>query len=181
MSFTFEKLKIPEVILIRGEVFNDMRGFFEETYKYSEFKDNGIGSPFVQQNHSFSKKGVLRGLHFQTGPKAQGKLVKCVRGEIFDVAADLRAPSPSFLKWVSETLSEDNRKQLYIPPGFAHGFCVLSEEAEVVYSCTNEYEKGNERGIRWDDPALGISWPISNPVLSEKDSAYPFLNIHGKK
>ena len=181
MPFIFRKLRIPEVISIDTKIFTDNRGFFEEIYKYSEFKKNGIGERFVQENHSFSKKNVLRGLHYQTRPKAQGKLVRCIHGKIFDVAVDLRKSSPFYLKWVSEILSENNKRQLYIPKGFVHGFCVLSNEAEVIYSCTNEYRKENEAGIRWNDPSINISWPISKPILSEKDMNYPFLKIHEKK
>lgn len=169
MPLAFKKLKIPEVILIEPEIFKDERGFFMETYKYSEFANFGIKEQFLQDNHSLSKKGVLRGLHFQNPPKAQAKIVRCVKGEIFDAAVDIRKGSPSYGKWVGEILSEENKKELYIPTGFAHGFCVLSDKADVIYKCSEEYSKEYEEGIIWNDPIIAISWPIKNPILSEKD------------
>lgn len=169
MPLTFKKLKIPEVILIEPKVFKDERGFFVECYKYSEFANFGIKEQFSQDNHSLSKKGVLRGFHFQNPPKAQAKIVRCVKGEIFDAAVDIRKGSPSYGKWVGEILSEENKKELYIPIGFAHGFCVLSEKADVIYKCSEEYSKEYEKGIIWNDPDIGIGWPIKNPILSEKD------------
>lgn len=174
MSSSFKKLKIPEVLLIEPNVLKDSRGFFMETWKESEFKKADIPS-FVQENHSFSIKNVIRGLHYQTTPKGQGKLVRCVRGEIFDVAVDVREGSPTRYAWVSVLLSEENHSELYIPEGFAHGFCVMSDIAEVVYMCTSEYSPEHERGILWDDPAIGIAWPITSPVLSNKDAQYPPL------
>ena len=169
MPLEFKKLDIPEVILIKPKVFSDSRGFFAETYKYSEFRQNGIPQIFVQNNHSKSSKGVLRGLHYQKNPKVQAKLVKCIRGEIFDVAIDIRKGSPSFGKWVGVILSEDNKEMLFIPEGFAHGFLVLSDDAEIIYSVTEEYSPENDRGIRWDDPEIGINWQIDNFIISEKD------------
>ncbi|OGI22706.1 MAG: dTDP-4-dehydrorhamnose 3,5-epimerase [Candidatus Melainabacteria bacterium RIFOXYA12_FULL_32_12] len=175
MPLEFKKLDIPEVILIKPKVFSDSRGFFAETYKYSEFRKNGIPQIFVQNNHSKSSKGVLRGLHYQKNPKAQAKLVKCIRGEIFDVAIDIRKGSPSFGKWVGVILSEDNKEMLFIPEGFAHGFLVLSDDAEIIYSVTEEYSPENDRGIRWDDPEIGINWQIDNFIISEKDLKQPLL------
>ncbi|OGH96508.1 MAG: dTDP-4-dehydrorhamnose 3,5-epimerase [Candidatus Melainabacteria bacterium GWF2_32_7] len=175
MPLEFKKLDIPEVILIKPKVFSDSRGFFAETYKYSEFRQNGIPQIFVQNNHSKSSKGVLRGLHYQKNPKVQAKLVKCIRGEIFDVAIDIRKGSPSFGKWVGVILSEDNKEMLFIPEGFAHGFLVLSDDAEIIYSVTEEYSPENDRGIRWDDPEIGINWQIDNFIISEKDLKQPLL------
>ena len=170
MPFTFKKLSIPVVVLIEPKVFEDNRGFFMENYKYSEFSDFGIKDNFTQDNHSKSVKGVLRGLHFQMLPKAQAKLVRCIKGEIFDVAVDIRKGSPTFGKWVGEILSEENKKMLYIPIGFAHAFCVLSDEAEINYKSSDEYSQENERAIAWNDPTININWPIKNPIVSEKDA-----------
>ena len=175
MPFRFQRLEIPEVVLIEPKVFADGRGFFMETYKLSDFSEFGIKEPFVQDNHSHSVKGVLRGLHYQNPPKAQGKLVRVVRGEIYDVAVDIRKGSPTYGKWIGVVLSEENKLMLYVPPGFAHGFCVLSEVAEVVYKCTEEYDPVAEAGIIWNDPEIGIKWPIEAPILSEKDSKWPRL------
>ncbi len=175
MPFKFTRLAIPEVVLIEPRVFPDERGFFMETYKYSEFAAFGIREEFVQDNHSRSVKGVLRGLHYQRAPKAQGKLVRVVVGEIFDVGVDIRKGSPTYGKWVGERLSAENKRMLYIPPGFAHGFCVLSEVAEVLYKTTEEYAPEYDAGIRWNDPEIGIRWPIEHPILSQKDAALPRL------
>ncbi len=169
MAFQFKKLKIPDVILIEPQVFGDARGYFMETYKFSEFKNNGANKPFVQTNHSKSKKGVLRGLHYQLNPKAQGKLIRAISGKLFDVAVDIRKNSPTYGKWVGETLSAENKKTLYIPEGFAHGFCVLSETADILYSCTEEYSPEHEHGIMWNDPRINIHWPIESPLISERD------------
>ena len=169
MPFEFKKLEIPEVVLISPRVFPDERGFFLETYKKTEFAKAGIKEIFVQENHSFSKKNVLRGLHFQKSPKAQGKLVKCLSGKIFDVAVDIRKKSSTFLKWVGVELSQDNGAMLYIPKGFAHGFLVLSNSADVVYKCTAEYSPKHESGIIWNDPQININWPRLRPLLSDKD------------
>ena len=141
-----------------------------ENYKYSEFADFGIKDRFVQDNHSRSVKNVLRGLHFQMLPKAQAKLVRCIKGEIFDVAVDIRKGSPTYGKWAGEILSEENKKELFLPIGFAHGFCVLSDEAEIIYKSSDEYSPENERAIAWNDPIINIDWPIQNPIVSEKDT-----------
>lgn len=189
MTFKFTRLKIPDVVLIEPEVFPDERGFFMESYKYSDFAAFGIKDHFVQDNHSCSKKGVLRGLHYQRPPKAQGKLVRVGVGEIFDVAVDLRLPrginkkgnipqgrgAATYGEWVGQTLSANNKQMLYIPPGFAHGFCVLSNVAEVLYKTTEEYAPEYDAGIRWNDPEIGIHWPIEHPILSAKDAALPTL------
>lgn len=174
MPFEFVLLEIPEVILIKPKIFDDDRGFFFECYKYSDFAQAGITFNFVQDNHSRSKKGVLRGLHYQLEPKAQGKLVRCIKGKIWDVAVDIRKGSPTFGKWVSVELSENNKFMLWIPPGFAHGFVAL-EDSEIIYKCTAEYDPNFDRGILWNDPLIGIKWPIENPLLSEKDKRLPTL------
>jgi dTDP-4-dehydrorhamnose 3,5-epimerase len=175
MPFTFTELEIPEVILIEPKVFGDDRGFFLETYKHSDFLKAGIVEHFVQDNYSRSVKDVLRGLHYQKNPQAQGKLVQCVKGRIFDVAADIRKGSSSYGKWLGLELSEDNKQMLYIPAGFAHGFLVLSEFAEVMYKCTKEYSPEEDRGVIWNDPEINVAWPVADPILSEKDRAHPFL------
>ena len=169
MQFTFKKLDIPEVILVETQSFPDDRGFFLETFKESIFISNGINTKFVQDNFSHSIKGVLRGLHYQKNPKAQAKLVIVLRGKIFDVAVDIRNDSPTFGKWVGEILSENNHKLLYVPEGFAHGFCVLSEEADVLYKVSQEYSPEHDRGIIWNDPEIDISWPVDKPIISKKD------------
>ena len=173
MPSTFETTSLPGVVLIIPKVFGDARGFLMETYKRSEFEAAGLPVALVQENHSRSSRGTLRGLHYQREPKAQGKLVRVIVGEIFDVAVDIRADSPTYGKWFGATLSADNRKSLYIPPGFAHGFCVTSPEAEVIYKTTAEYAPDYEFGIRWDDPAIGIEWPVTAPTLSERDKVWP--------
>jgi dTDP-4-dehydrorhamnose 3,5-epimerase len=144
-----------------------------ETYKRSEFEAAGLTVTLVQENHSRSSAGTLRGLHYQREPKAQGKLVRVVRGEVFDVAVDIRKGSPTFGQWVGVTLSADNRKSIYVPPGFAHGFCVVSPDADVIYKTTEEYAPDHELGIPWNDPALGIDWPVAAPTLSERDRHWP--------
>ena len=175
MPFEFVRLEIPDVILIKPKVFEDERGYFMETYKKSDFEKAGIKGDFVQDNHSRSRYGVLRGLHFQKEPYAQAKIVRCVKGVIYDVAVDLRRNSPTFGKYVSVILSEYNKYMLYIPRGFAHGFLVLSDVAEVVYKVDNEYAPEYEGGVIWNDPDLNIPWPIDNPILSEKDKKWPTL------
>ena len=175
MPFTFKKLEIPEVILVTPKSFPDERGFFLESYKESEFTSNGIKTIFVQDNLSHSVKGVLRGLHYQKNPKAQAKLVIALRGEIFDVAVDIRKNSPTYGKWVGEILSESNHNSLYIPEGFAHGFCILSEEADVLYKVSQEYSPEDEKGIIWNDTEINITWPIDKPIIQEKDSKLPDL------
>jgi dTDP-4-dehydrorhamnose 3,5-epimerase len=174
-NFEFTLLAIPDVILIKPRVFSDNRGFFLETYKKTEFARAGIAKHFLQDNHSFSRRDVLRGLHYQIEPFAQGKLVRCIKGRIFDVAVDIRKGSPSYGKWVSAELSDSNHCILYLPPGFAHGLAVLSSTAEVSYKCSCEYSPDHDRGIIWNDPDIGIEWPVKVPILSEKDLAHPPL------
>ena len=166
-------LAIADVLLIEPKVFGDERGFFYESFNQQRFNEaTGLNYDFVQDNHSKSAKGVLRGLHYQLPPKAQGKLVRVVAGEVFDVAVDIRKDSPTFGQWVGEILSADNKRQLWIPPGLAHGFLVLSESAEFLYKTTDFYSPGYERSILWNDADLGIAWPIEGePQLSAKDSA----------
>ena len=166
------RLAIPDVILLEPRVFGDERGFFFESYNRHAFSEAvGLDANFVQDNHSLSVKGVLRGLHYQLPPKAQGKLVRVIAGEVFDVAVDIRLNSPTFGQWVGETLSVENKRQMWIPPGFAHGFLTLSESAEFLYKTTDYYSPELERCIRWDDPAIGIDWPLSvRPQLSSKDT-----------
>ena len=176
MPFEFKKLEIQDVILIEPKVFGDERGFFMEGYKKSEFFANGIDVEFEQDNHSSSTKGVLRGLHYQLPPKEQAKLVRCIEGEVFDVAVDIRKNSSTFGKWVGVKLSAENKKMLYIPKGFAHGFVVLSDRAQLLYKATNEYSKEHDRGIAWNDPNINIDWGIDfEPILSEKDKIQPLL------
>lgn len=165
---------IPGVLLITPKVFGDSRGFFLETFHASRYAEAGIPEPFVQDNHSHSAKGVLRGLHFQK-QYPQGKLVSVTHGVVFDVAVDIRKDSPSYGQWVGITLSAEEHQQFYIPPGFAHGFCVLSEFADFHYKCTDYYHPEDEGCIRWDDPDIGIEWPISKPTLSTKDVNAPCL------
>ena len=165
---------LPDVLLVEPDVFCDARGFFLETYHRQKYAAAGIEAGFVQDNHSHSTRGTLRGLHAQVG-RPQGKLVRAVRGKMFDVAVDIRVGSPRFGRWTGALLSGDNFRQLYIPPGFAHGFCVLSEEVDVEYKCTDLYTPDDEITIAWDDPEIGIAWPIAVPVLSEKDRQAPQL------
>lgn len=177
MPFKFTRIsEIPDLIIIEPVVFEDNRGFFMETYSYKEFEKAGIKEKFVQDNHSKSTKGVLRGLHFQIEPFAQSKLIRCIKGEIFDVAVDIRPRSMTFKKWFGVILSEENKKMLYIPKGFAHGFVVLSEIAEVEYKVDNFYSPEHERGIIWNDPEIGIKWPFETPILSQKDLNLPRLS-----
>lgn len=175
MPFTMTRLKLPDVMLVDATAFGDTRGFFAELYKQSDFVKLGITASFVQDNHSHSTRNVLRGLHYQKRPGAQAKLVSVIRGEIFDVAVDIRHGSPTYGHWVSAILSEQNHHMLYVPEGFAHGFCVLSAEADVVYKVTAEYAPDLERGIRWDDPQLQIPWPLQTPALTPKDASWPRL------
>lgn len=177
MPFLFHRLEIPELILIEPVAFDDERGFFMETYKRSDFQANGITEPLVQVNHTHSIRGVLRGLHYQRRPRAQGKLVSVIRGEIFDVAVDIRGGSSTYGRWVGTTLSAANHRLLYVPIGFAHGFCVVSDEADVTYKVTGaEYTPAFEEGVRWNDPAIGISWPVEDPIVSAKDEQLPPLS-----
>jgi dTDP-4-dehydrorhamnose 3,5-epimerase len=168
------KTPIDGLLTIEPKIFADPRGMFYEVYSESRYEEHGI-SCFVQDNHSISKKGVVRGLHYQVNP-GQNKLVRVTRGEIFDVAVDIRKQSPTYGKWWGLSLSETNNFQLYIPIGFAHGFCVLSELAEVLYKCSDYYSPENERGILWNDPDLAIDWPVKDPILSEKDAVYPLFS-----
>lgn len=172
-----KRLTIPDVLLIEPRVFVDERGFFYESFNRRKFFEMaGIDHDFVQDNHSFSRQNVLRGLHYQLPPKSQGKLVQVISGEIFDVAVDLRRESPTYGQWLGQNLSAENKRQLWIPSGFAHGFLVISESADVLYKTTDYYEPRLERSLRWDDPVLNIAWPISaQPVLSEKDAQAPGL------
>ncbi|WP_275099266.1 dTDP-4-dehydrorhamnose 3,5-epimerase [Sedimenticola hydrogenitrophicus] len=162
---------IPDVLIIEPEVFEDARGFFYESFNQSGFQEaTGLNVTFVQDNHSHSKEGVLRGLHYQLPPAAQGKLIRVVRGAIFDVAVDIRKSSPTFGKWISETLSADNRRQLWVPEGFAHGFLTLDNFSECIYKTTSYYAPEHECCIAWNDPEIGITWPdMSSPILSTKD------------
>ena len=161
---------LPGVLLLEPEVFEDHRGFFMESWNQERYRDIGIPGPFVQDNVSFSRRGVLRGLHYQN-PNPQGKLVSVLHGRVFDVAVDLRSASSSFSQWVGVELSSENKRQLYVPAGCAHGFLVLSQTALFSYKCTEYYVPDSERSLRWDDPDIGIEWPLENPILSPKDSA----------
>jgi len=172
----FIKTFIPEVILVKPKVFGDERGFFMESYRKSLFQVNGIVPEFIQDNHSKSAKGVLRGLHYQLDPKAQGKLVRCVSGAVFDVAVDIRRGSPTFGKWFGCELSAENKCMLWIPAGFAHGFVTLADDTEFLYKTTGEYAPECDRGIKYDDPAIGIEWPaLGELLLSDKDKKQPLL------
>ncbi|HUW69814.1 MAG TPA: dTDP-4-dehydrorhamnose 3,5-epimerase [bacterium] len=175
MPFSFEKTPLEGVLIVRPRVFDDDRGFFFESYKASEFRAAGIDQAFVQDNHSRSDRGVLRGLHMQLPPHAQAKLVRVTRGSVWDIAVDMRKGSPTFGRWFGLELGEANRAMLFIPRGFAHGFVTLSEQAELQYKCDAEYDKASELGIRWDDPDLAIDWPLADVHISGKDAALPFL------
>ena len=164
-----EPTDLPDVLIITPRVFKDARGFSFESYNADKFKAHSIDTVFVQDNHSQSTRGTLRGLHFQLPPMAQDKLVRCIRGAIWDVAVDIRAGSPTCGRWVGVELSAVNFRQLLVPRGFAHGFCVLSDEAEVLYKVSALYSPAHERGIAWDDPTIGIAWPIAEPLLSDRD------------
>lgn len=166
---------LPGVLIVEPTVYGDERGFFMESYNRATFESLGLPGTFVQDNHSRSTRGVLRGLHYQY-PQWQGKLIRAIHGEIFDVAVDIRRSSPTFGQWYGAVLSSENRLQMYVPQGFAHGFCVLSEAAEIIYKCTALYKPSDDAGLRWNDPAIGIEWPIDDPVLSEKDQVAPLLD-----
>lgn len=166
--------ELPGVVIIEPDVHRDGRGFFLETYHADRYRDHGMPGPFVQDNHSQSVAGTLRGLHLQLR-RPQGKLIRVVEGEVFDVAVDVRRGSPTFGRWVSVTLTADNFRQCYVPPGFAHGFCVVSPIAQLEYKCTDLYDPASEIGIAWNDPAIGISWPVTDPILSQRDSRHPTL------
>jgi dTDP-4-dehydrorhamnose 3,5-epimerase len=160
---------IAGLLIIEPKVFGDARGFFLETYNERRYREAGLNATFVQDNVSSSRRGILRGLHFQN-PNPQGKLLQVLQGEVFDVAVDVRRGSPTFGKWHGLVLSSENKRQFYIPPGFAHGFLVTSESALFQYKCTEIYSPKDEMAVRWDDPAIGIQWPIKDPLLSERDS-----------
>ncbi len=181
MLFEFVRTEITDVILIKPKIFLDDRGFFLESYKRSDYKKAGIDVEFIQDNHSQSIKGVLRGLHFQKKPYEQGKLVRCIKGAIFDVAVDVRKGSATFGRWVAYELTEENNFMIWIPQGFAHAFLTLSERAEVMYKVSNsEYAPEYDAGVRWDDPDIAIQWPLKKygivqPILSPKDASLPYL------
>ena len=166
--------ELPGVLILEPKAFHDARGFFLETYNKERYAAAGLNLEFVQDNLSSSSRGVLRGLHYQN-PHAQGKLVYVLAGEVWDVAVDIRPGSPTYAKWTAVTLSAGNKRQFYIPPGFAHGFCVLSETALFTYKCTELYHPECDGGVRWDDPDIGIAWPVAEPILSEKDKIQPYL------
>ena len=182
MPFEFEKLKLEGVVLVKPKVFGDNRGFFLESYKKSDFFANGIAVEFNQDNHSKSTKGVLRGLHYQAKPFGQAKLVRCSKGRIYDVAVDIRKNSPTFGEYVKVELSEENKHMLFIPDGFAHGFVVLSNEAELLYKASGEYAPKADRGILWCDKDINIDWQIDfEPILSDKDKVQPLLKNINKE
>ncbi len=170
----FVPTALPGVVIIEPAVYRDSRGFFLESYHQSKYAEHGIPGPFVQDNHSHSVHGTLRGLHSQR-KHPQGKLVRAVEGEMFDVAVDARRGSPTFARWVGVVLSGENFRQLYIPPGFLHGFCVLTNRVHVEYKCTDFYAPGDEQTVAWNDPQIGIEWPLREPILSPKDQGAPRL------
>ena len=179
MPFTFVKQEIDGVILIQPEVFADGRGFFLETYRMADFAKAGIERLFVQDNHSRSVKGTLRGLHYQKPPFAQGKMIRAIRGKIFDVVVDIRKGSSTFGEWLGVTLSDKNKNMLYIPEGFAHGFVVLSDTVDLLYKTTNVYSPEHESGIIWNDPDLNIAWPVEEPIMADRDTKWPTLKKAG--
>jgi len=174
MTLICEQTALPEVRLLTPDVFRDRRGFFLETYSQRRYGALGIEKTFVQDNYSHSVRGTVRGLHYQRR-RPQAKLIGVLWGTIYDVAVDLRRGSPTWGRWVGQVLSEENRCQLYIPEGFAHGFAVLSESADVLYKCTDYYDPADDLGVRWSDPRIGVSWPVAEPLLSDKDSGLPLL------
>jgi dTDP-4-dehydrorhamnose 3,5-epimerase len=174
MAFKTTETALPGVLLIEPRVFGDSRGFFLETFNWKRYADAGLDRTFVQDNHSHSCRAVVRGLHYQLS-HPQGKLVFVVTGEIFDVAVDIRQGSPTFGRWIGEYLSAENHRQIFVPEGFAHGFCVISDEADVFYKCTDLYVPGDDYGILWSDETIAIDWPTRQPTLSEKDSQNPRL------
>ena len=176
----FTPTKLPEVLLVQPDVHRDARGFFLESFHAGKYREAGIEGAFVQDNHSASTRGTLRGLHAQWR-KPQGKLVRVLQGEIWDVAVDARLGSPRFGQWVGVALSSENHHQLWVPAGFIHGFCVTSERAEVEYKCTDLYDPGGELSVIWNDPDIGVEWPVKEPVLSAKDAAAPRLKDVGEK
>ncbi|MEJ2211901.1 MAG: dTDP-4-dehydrorhamnose 3,5-epimerase [Anaerolineae bacterium] len=176
MPFSFRQLEIPGLVLIEARRFGDERGFFMEIFKSSDFRAQDMPPEFVQDNISHSTRGVLRGLHYQVQPRAQGKLLTALSGRIWDVAADIRRGSPTYGHWLGVELTAENGLMFYVPPGFAHGYCVLSDSATLLYKVTDEYAPECERGIIWDDPHIGIEWPIAEPLLSPRDAALPPLH-----
>ena len=174
MPMNHIETKLPGVIVLEPDVFQDDRGFFLETWNRKRYEEAGIRVPFVQDNISFSQKGILRGLHFQH-PQSQGKLVQVLSGEVMDIAVDIRVGSSTFGQWIGEILSGESHRQMYIPPGFAHGYCVTSETAFFSYKCTDFYNPATERGIVWNDPDLNIDWPVESPLLSPKDAGFSRL------
>jgi dTDP-4-dehydrorhamnose 3,5-epimerase len=175
VAFDFEPLPLAGLLRIQPRIFEDARGSFLERYRRSAFEAAGIREAFVQDNHSVSSRGVLRGIHYQVPPRAQGKLVWVVRGAVWDVCVDLRRASPTFARWYGADLSAANGTMLYVPAGFGHGFVTLSESAEFLYKCTDEYDARAERGVRWDDPELAITWPLGDVTVSPKDASLPTL------
>ena len=178
MPFNFIETDIKDLLIIEPRVFTDDRGFFMETYKESDFLPAGITEKFLQDNHSLSSKGVLRGLHFQTSPYQQGKIVRVVQGAVWDVGVDLRVDSTTFKRWFAAELSAENHRMMYIPPGFAHGFLTLEDNTHFLYKCTAEYNADADGGIRWDDPYIGVDWPLEPdqvPDVSEKDVKLPYF------
>ena len=177
--FKFSKTEIAGILVIEAKAFHDDRGFFMESYNLKDFAANGLNLKFVQDNHSLSKKGVLRGLHYQNHPSPMGKLVKVVKGRVFDVGVDIRKGSPTFGRWVGEVLSGENMKMIFFPPGTAHGFLCLEDDTHVIYKCTGLYSKENESAIIWNDPDVGIKWPLDEvggqAILSERDKVHPQL------
>lgn len=166
--------ELPGVVIIEPRVFSDTRGFFFESYHAARYAQAGLPAEFVQDNHSFSLRGTIRGLHYQLH-RPQGKLLRVTRGVVYDVAVDIRRGSPTYARWVGIELSEENKRQLYVPAGFAHGFCVTSSHAEVEYKCTDYYAPDDERGVLWNDRSIGIKWPVTKPILSDKDRSYAEL------
>ena len=168
------RCELADLLIVEPDVFGDNRGYFMESWNRQRYRDAGIDFDFVQDNFSLSRRGTLRGLHFQN-PLAQGKLVSVLQGEVFDVGVDIRRSSPTFGRWFGMTLSAENKRQFFLPPGFAHGFLVLSDMALFHYKCTDLYSPKDEQGFRWDDPDVGIKWPVENPILSQRDAAAPRL------
>jgi dTDP-4-dehydrorhamnose 3,5-epimerase len=177
-QFKITKTPLDGLLVLEPRVFGDDRGFFMEYYNRDSFAELGIKEPFLQDNHSRSSRGIVRGLHYQIHPSPMGKLVKCTRGKIFDVGVDIRHGSPTFGKWHGEILTGNDHMMLYLPPGFAHGFLALEDNTDVIYACTGVYTPKDERSIRWNDPAIGIKWPleqIGQPIVNEKDTQAPLL------
>jgi len=174
MALCIEETELPGVLVVKPDLFGDARGFFAELHHQRKYAAAGLAVTFVQDNQSRSVRGVLRGLHYQLR-HPQGKLVCAARGEIFDVAVDIRRGSPTFGRWTGRLLSDTNRQQMYIPEGFAHGFCVLSDTADVVYKCTDFFDAEDDRGILWSDPDVGVAWPIAQPLISDRDTRHPLL------